>query len=236
LNNAVKFTDSGGKVTLSLHALDSKWAQISIRDTGIGIEPGMVGSIFETFSQAESSLDRSRGGLGLGLALVKGLTELHGGRVAVESPGLKQGSTFRVWLPVVSGAGGTEPEHDVAPPAQSHRVLIIEDNIDAAESLKILLSLSGHDVRVAFTGLEGLQLAREFLPEVVLCDIGLPDGMNGYAVARALRNEEPLASAFLIAMTGFGQGSDRARALEAGFDCHITKPADPAALNRLVSR
>jgi PAS domain S-box-containing protein len=235
LNNAVKFTDSGGKVSLNL-SLDHQWAKISICDTGIGIEPAMLGCIFETFSQAESSLDRSRGGLGLGLALVKGLTELHHGYVTVESPGIGQGSTFSVCIPIVDRADVAQPECVEAPPAHLHRVLIIEDNIDAADSLQIILSMSGHDVRVAFTGQEGLQLAREFLPEVVLCDIGLPDGMNGYTIARALRSEEPLASAFLIAMTGFGQGSDRARALEAGFDCHITKPADPEALNRLVSR
>jgi signal transduction histidine kinase/DNA-binding response OmpR family regulator len=236
LHNAGKFTESGGAVDVKLAAAAGR-AVLSIRDSGIGIEPAMLPLVFEAFSQADRSLDRSRGGLGLGLTLVKRLIELHGGEVGVRSDGLGKGTEVCIALPTVR-----PPHGETSGPAAAHpqtgalRMLIIEDNVDAAESMRVLLTLVGHQVAVAFTGDAGLGKAREFLPDVVLCDIGLPDGMDGYAVARALRQDPALASAYLIAATGYGQAEDQRLAREAGFDAHLTKPVDFPALQELLAK
>ncbi len=236
LHNANKFTDAGGRVEVRLAATSAE-AVLTVRDTGIGMDVAMLTRLFEPFSQADRSLDRSRGGLGLGLALVKGLVELHGGTVRAASAGVGQGSEFTLRLPL-------RQEPDVAraarrgeaAPGASLRVVVIEDNHDTAESLRMLLELSGHRVAVAHAGLPGLQAARELRPDVVLCDIGLPGGMDGYAVARALRADPDVGGAVLIAISGYGQEEDQRRARRAGFDRHLTKPVDPVMLLDLLAR
>jgi PAS domain S-box-containing protein len=234
LHNARKFTDPGGVVTVRVEEETSETAAVVLCDTGIGMEPDMVERLFETFSQADRSLDRSRGGLGLGLALVRGLVEQHGGNVKADSDGPGCGSRFTLRLPRAADPGpAAEPEP--APPLRGgRRILIIEDHRDAAESLQMLLEISGHEVQTAPDGATGLEAARRFRPDVVLCDVGLPNGMNGYDVARALRAEPDLRSCLLVALTGYGQAEDQRLAHEAGFDQHLTKPVDLVVLERVL--
>jgi len=240
LHNAGKFTDTGGRVAVAA-ALEEpesgpRTAVVSVRDTGIGIAPEVLAELFEPFSQAPPGLDRGRGGLGLGLAVVRRLVELHGGTVAASSAGADRGTEIRLRLPLDSERAAVAALQPVAPPVhRSRRCLIIEDNRDAAESMAALLELSGHEVTVAHDGTEGVARARLIQPEVVVCDIGLPGGLDGYAVARALRADPELAGCRLIALTGYGQEEDQRRAREAGFDVHLTKPADPEVLRRLIA-
>lgn len=237
IQNAVKFTDPGGRITVWVHRDEDRGqARVGVRDTGIGIESAMLPEVFTTFTQADRSLDRSRGGLGLGLALVKGMVELHGGSVAASSEGLGKGAEFTFTLPMVE-APRPRPETAEAPlPERSppRRVLVVEDQPDAAYTLRALLELDGHQVEVAHTGPEGVEAARRFRPDVVLCDIGLP-GMDGYAVARALRRDPACDGVTLVAVSGYGQEEDRRRSREVGFDEHLTKPVDPADLGRSVA-
>jgi signal transduction histidine kinase/ActR/RegA family two-component response regulator len=245
LHNANKFTDAGGKVSVRLTistqpppGLDGQgakeWAILSVRDTGIGMEPNMLARVFEAFSQADRSLDRTRGGLGLGLALVKGLVELHGGRVSARSDGVGCGSEFTLILPLAGiSAPATAPAVTHAGPAL--RILVVEDNPDASESMKVLLTLAGHQVHTAGNGLAALEIAEKFRPDVLLCDIGLPDGMDGYEIARSLRLDPTLKNTFLIAMTGYGQDDAQRLAHEAGFDWHLTKPVDFDALREILT-
>jgi CheY-like chemotaxis protein len=235
LTNALKFTARDGEVSLAVASDPDGRASLTVRDTGAGIEPEMLTRLFEPFSQADRTLDRSPGGLGLGLAIVKGLAELHGGSVRAESGGLGRGATFTVTLPgyAESPAPATRP----APPRRAAprlRILVVEDNTDAADSLRMLLEAYGYDVAVAYTGPDGVRAAEASRPEVVICDIGLP-GMDGYRVAQALRGNPATAAARLIALTGYGQEEDRRRAKDAGFDGHLTKPADPAVLRALLA-
>ena len=235
LQNSEKFTNPGGWVRVSL-GVDREEGQavLAVEDSGIGMEPEILGRLFEPFSQADGSLDRSRGGLGLGLALVKGLVDLHGGEVRAESGGKERGSAFTLRLPL-DGAPEAPQEAPVASgEARPLRVLIVEDNRDAADSLRMLLDLAGYQVEVAYTGVEALERARRFHPEVALCDIGLPGGMDGYALARALRGREETAGIHLMAISGYGQEEDQRQARESGFDRHLTKPVDPPALLRLL--
>jgi signal transduction histidine kinase/CheY-like chemotaxis protein len=209
-------------------------AAVTVRDTGIGIEPAMLPRVFETFAQADRSLDRSRGGLGLGLALVKGLVELHGGQVLAESDGPGRGAAFTVWLPLARARRVPQPAPAAAMEEMPRRrILVVEDNRDAAETLREVLELAGHEVAVAYEGPAGLEAAREFHPEVVLCDLGLP-GMDGYAVAAELRRDPTTSATRLIAVSGYGQEEDRRRSLEAGFDRHLIKPVDLVELQRLI--
>jgi len=234
LNNAVKFTESGGRIEVSVAEAEGN-AEVAVADTGIGIDPAMLGQVWGIFNQADSSLERSRGGLGLGLALVKGLAELHGGRVRAESPGLGEGSRFTVSLPTAGAPAAPEPDSTEEPAvAKGRRVLVIEDNVDAAETLGDLLRLFGHEVELANSGPAGIETAARFQPDVVLCDIGLPV-MDGYEVARQLRQNPALKATHLIALTGYGRESDRRRALEAGFDLHLVKPVEPLELQRLLT-
>jgi PAS domain S-box-containing protein len=235
LQNAAKFTARGGKVTLALGVVRGG-AEIRVRDTGVGIEPEILERIFEPFVQADRSLARSAGGLGLGLALVKSLVELHGGSVSAYSAGSGRGAEFVVTLPLDPAQ---RPRPGTAGSREStcrvRRILVIEDNADVAESLRQVLELKRHVVEIARTGPEGVSRAQLFQPEVVLCDIGLP-GMDGFAVARALRAHPSLRTTTLIAFSGYGSAEDLERARVAGFDQHVAKPIDPEDLDRIVNR
>jgi PAS domain S-box-containing protein len=225
LQNAWRFTPAGGKVSVSVEASAELWQAVArVRDTGAGIAPEMLPRLFEPFTQADTSLDRSKGGLGLGLALVKGLVEMHGGTVSAVSEGLGHGAEFTVRFPLEHATPVVEASRGgAAPGGRARRVLIIEDNVDAAETLREVLEFGGHVVEVAYIGTVGIQLARAFQPDVVLCDIGLP-GMDGYEVARAIRIDPLLRHMRLVALTGYAAPDDVARAREAGFDRHVAKP------------
>jgi signal transduction histidine kinase len=237
LDNAAKFTDRGGAVAVTLTTeREPPLALLTVRDTGVGIDPAMLPRLFSVFAQADRSLERTRGGLGLGLSLVKGLVELHGGTVEAHSAGPGQGAAFTLRLPVApEPAAFSELPTTAAADGRRLRVLVVEDSRDAAESLRTLLHLLGHEVTVASTGPEGVQAARACRPDVVLCDIGLPD-LDGYGVARALRRDPVTAGARLIALTGYGQEEDRRNARGAGFDHHLTKPAATEDLLALLAR
>jgi PAS domain S-box-containing protein len=235
LVNALKFTPHDGQVSLSVGTGSVGQVALVVRDTGVGIDPEMLPRLFEPLSQADRTLDRSAGGLGLGLAIVKGLVELHGGTVRAESAGLGQGAAFTVTLAVAQEpAALSGPPGPPRPGKRKLRILVVEDNRDSADSLRMLLEAHGYDVEVAYTGPEGVRVACQQRPEVVICDIGLP-GLDGYGVAAALRQNPDTASARLIALTGYGQDEDRRRAREAGFNEYLTKPADPAALGALLA-
>lgn len=234
LQNAAKFTTKGGAITVSLSRTDGG-ALLEIADTGIGIDAEMLGRIFEPFSQADRSLDRTRGGLGLGLSLVRGLVEQHGGEVHAHSEGAGRGARFSIDLPLSEG-GVDKPGAALfhGSDGRGRKVLVIEDNSDAADTLREILELAGHRVAVAYSGGEGLAKAHEFHPEIILCDLGLP-GMDGYEVARALRRDAAMGSTYLVALTGYAQPEDRRRALGAGYDVHLSKPADPSVLEKLLA-
>jgi len=237
LQNAAKFTDPGGHVTVRVGLNpEANMARVEVSDTGIGIPPELLPRLFEPFVQADRSLDRARGGLGLGLALVKGVTELHGGRVYVRSEGSGSGTTLAFELPAqLPSVGGDEVAAPPGSRAGTLRVLIIEDNRDAASTLRDLLELLGHQAEVAHSGPTGVGMARRLRPDVVLCDLGLP-GMDGYAVAAALRQDPVVAASRLIAVSGYGQEEDLQRSAEAGFDAHLTKPVDVGLLQQLLNR
>jgi len=238
LHNAHKFTNPGGTVTVSMErSEDGQSVVTTVADTGIGIDSKILPSIFDVFRQAEQGLDRSRGGLGLGLALVKGLVELHEGEIHARSDGLSKGSRFSIHLPLEQApAKVAETRAAEVPSAKATkcRVLVIEDNRDAAESASMLLSMEGYEVKTAYTGSDGLAAARAFQPQVVLCDIGLP-GMDGYEVARVIREDVTMPSPYIIALTGYGRDEDRKQAHEAGFDQHLTKPIDYNNLRRTLA-
>jgi signal transduction histidine kinase len=235
LSNANKFTDNNGQVTVSLEATDDGDALVSVMDTGIGMDARTIQHIFEPFAQADHSIDRSHGGLGLGLSLANGLIEQHGGKMRAESAGPGRGSRFMFTLPQIVPTHAPAILAGPTRPVQAQRVLLIEDNLDTAESLKMLLELSGHTVTIAHSGNEGIEQARRHKPQVVICDIGLP-GANGYDVARALRSAPETHSIYMIAMTGYGQDEDKRMAIAAGFDQHLTKPIAIDALEHLLKR
>lgn len=237
LNNARKFTPAEGTVRLELRSdPHSRSARVVVADTGVGIDRELLPHVFEPFRQAEQSLARTHGGLGLGLALVKGIVDLHGGQVSVESSGDGGGTAFTVTLPLARGAAPRKaPVEEILETTQALRVLIIEDNPDAAETLQELVALWGHATAVAHSGPEGIRRAAEFRPQVVLCDIGLPH-MSGYEVAARLRQDPVAGSAYLVAVTGYGQDQDRAQSAAAGFHTHLVKPLDLNALEQLLAR
>ena len=234
LTNAAKYTDPGGHIRVRLDAQDGQ-ARISVADDGIGIEPELLASIFEPFTQSTKATQRAQGGLGIGLAIVKGLVELHGGRVQAKSEGPGRGAQFIVWLPLARAAARPAPPaaKASAPAKVARRVLVVDDNRDAADTLAMLLRSMGAQVEVAYDGTTALELAQRNPPSVALLDIGMP-GMTGYELARRLSTlaEKP----YLIALTGWGQEADRAAAADAGFDRHLTKPVDPKALVALLTR
>ncbi len=231
LGNAAKFTPRGGRVEVMLEK-QGPTALLRVRDNGVGIDREVVDRLFQPFIQAAQTLDRSRGGLGLGLALVKGLVERHSGSVGVTSEGPGRGAEFTVRLPLGATAAETSPA-SANPAAHRRRILVIEDNLDAADSLKIALEFAGNDVQVAYDGPSGLARAHDSHPEVVLCDIGLP-GMSGYEVARAFSADDELRGAVLIALSGYGLPEDKERALSSGFARHLTKPLSLETLDAVL--
>jgi CheY-like chemotaxis protein len=207
---------------------------VEIQDNGIGMASSLVDHVFDPFVQGVRGLDRSEGGLGLGLTLVRSIAQLHGGSVAAASPGAGQGSTFTVRLPLLGMASPPSPMPKLEESLKKQKILVVDDNRDGAESLSLLLRMQGHDVRVAFDGPEALAAAATFHPQKVLLDIGLPD-MDGYEVGRRLRELPGLADVQLIAVTGYGQDADRQAASAAGFAFHLTKPVDLQELSRLMA-
>ena len=235
LTNAAKYTDPGGRIELSAR-VSGRTATVAVKDSGIGLEPESMGRIFEMFAQVKSALDRSEGGLGIGLALVKGLAELHGGAVEARSPGLGQGSTFSVHLPVTQASSSAEIQGVSIPQAPvvavpTRRVLVADDNKDAAMTLQAILELDGHEVHLAHDGQAALEAAERLGPQVAVLDIGMPK-LNGYEIARRIRSSDWGRHGRLIALTGWGQEGDRQRAFAAGFDAHLTKPVDADELKR----
>jgi PAS domain S-box-containing protein len=226
LTNAAKYTNPGGHVWLTVQQ-EGEEAVLRVRDTGVGIAPEILPRIFDLFTQAEQTLDRSQGGLGIGLALVQRLVELHGGTVAASST-LGQGSEFVVRLPAVpprKPQPASPPAEKAQPPGPSLRVMVVDDNVDTVTTLAMLVQESGHEVRTAYDGSAVLEAALDYRPNVVLLDIGLP-GLNGFEVAKQIRQQPALQNALLVAMTGYGRDSDRQRSQEAGFDHHLVKPGD----------
>jgi CheY-like chemotaxis protein len=211
---------------------------ISVTDNGLGIPADMISRIFDMFTQVNHTLERAQGGLGLGLALVRRLAEMHGGSIEAHSDGVDMGSTFTMRFPLAEGsAPALDPPApaDSAVPSAGRRILVVDDNVDGAETLAMLLSLSGYETRTAFDGPSALSAAAEFQPHAVFLDIGLP-GMNGYEVALRLRALAGLKATRLIALTGWGTEEDQRKSREAGFDAHLTKPVEPAAVDEVLAR
>jgi CheY-like chemotaxis protein len=236
LNNAVKFTPRGGAIWFTADR-ESNEAVVRVRDTGVGIPADALPRVFDMFQQAEPILERSSGGLGIGLTLARRLVEMHGGRIAIASPGAGQGTDVEIRLPVTRAQVSTPavpepPEPRIA--TRALKVLIVEDNADAAEMLELLVTDLGHTAKVAHDGPAGIAMAVDFAPDVVFLDIGLP-GMSGYAVARTLRSLPAFSTVYIAAVTGWGQDEDRKKARDAGFDSHFTKPLSPAVLTDLLA-
>jgi CheY-like chemotaxis protein len=237
LNNAAKYTDPGGNIALIAERQGSD-VVVTVRDNGVGIPPEMLPRVFEMFTQVDRSLERSQGGLGIGLSLVKGIVEMHRGSVEALSDGQGRGSEFVVRLPIVV-AGTPQPttggvDSAAVSPAAGRRILVVDDNQDSARSLARLLKLTGHEAHMAHDGGEAVEAAEQHRPEVILLDIGLPV-MNGYDVARAIRGRPWGSDVAIVALTGWGQEGDRQRSKDAGIDRHLVKPVDPADLERLLA-
>lgn len=237
LTNAAKYTPEGGQIRLAV-AREGQVVAIRVRDTGLGIPADLLPRVFDLFMQGDRSLERSEGGLGIGLALVRHLVERHGGTVEAHSDGAGYGSELVVRLPPLAAPceapDGAARRPDESEESGPRRVLVIDDDRDAAESMTVLLELWGHEVRIAYSGQEAVDMASAQAPDAVLLDIGLP-GMNGYEVARRLRALPGCAKVMLVAVTGYGQEEDRRRSRESGFDHHLTKPVEPAALQGLLA-
>jgi two-component system CheB/CheR fusion protein len=232
LDNAVKFTPNGGSIDIDVQR-EGQEALLRVTDNGMGIAPEMLSRVFELFAQGDQPMDRPAGGLGIGLTLSRRLAELHGGTITVESEGRGRGAQFTVRLPVETAAALARPPAEPAP-ERPRNILIVEDNDDARESMRLLLESLGHRVIASSDGQRGLALALQYVPEVVLIDLGLP-GLDGYEVARGLRSIPEGKTAMLIAVTGYGQQDDRRRSKEAGFDAHLVKPVSQSLLSSLIS-
>jgi PAS domain S-box-containing protein len=235
LNNAAKYTEPGGRIELAVQATEGH-VEVVVRDNGIGIPPDMQGRVFDIFTQVDRTLEKSQGGLGIGLSIAKRLVEMHGGTIAVKSDGHERGSEFVVRLPTrcATGASPAEPATpEVHGRGKARRILIADDNRDSAATLAILLEAGGNQVRVAHDGAAAIEAAAEFSPDVVLLDIAMPR-LNGYDACRVIRAQPASADAFIVALTGWGQPEDRKRAEGCGFDCHLVKPVEPAALEQLI--
>lgn len=235
LNNACKFTDKGGHISITVESAEMH-AVIRVRDNGIGIAAEELPRIFDMFTQLDTSLERSISGLGIGLTLVKSLVEMHGGTVEVYSAGVGQGSEFVVRLPILIESEKLpllEPSNSELPPPQGRRILVVDDNRDSAKSLAMLLTLTGNETHTAFDGLEAVEAAASFRPDVILLDIGLPK-LNGYEACRRIRNEPWSQGMILVALTGWGQEEDRKESNDAGFNAHMVKPVGHADLTKLL--
>src|SRR5688500_5360938 len=237
ISNAAKYTPPGGHIMIGARRRAGDALELSVRDTGVGIPRDMLDKVFDMFTQVTQSIERSQGGLGIGLTLVKRLVELHGGTVEARSAGPGQGSEFIVRLPPRAGAPLAQPAA-LAPhanaPATAQRILVADDNRDAADSLAFMLRLAGHEVRIAYDGRQAIDMAETFRPALALLDIGMPR-LNGLEAARHLRRQAYGEEMMLIALTGWGQPDDRSRSLAAGFDHHVVKPVDPSMLERLLA-
>jgi CheY-like chemotaxis protein len=236
LNNAAKYTERGGEIRLSADR-EGEWAVIRVRDNGIGIPAEMLPRIFDMFLQVDRALEKAQGGLGVGLSLVKGLVELHGGSVQAHSDGLGRGSEFVVRLPAVPDTAARPVRHTAkktAAAASRRRVLIIDDNRDAALSLAAMLDAMNYETKVAFDGVEAVEAAADFRPAIVLLDIGMPR-LNGYDTCRRMRKQPWGRSIVIGALTGWGRDKDQRRSRAAGFDFHLVKPVEPGALSRLLN-
>jgi CheY-like chemotaxis protein len=235
LTNAAKYTDRGGKIHLEATA-DAESVRISVTDTGVGLAPEAVAAVFKMFSQVTGTEDRSEGGLGIGLALAQGFMRLHGGTIEAHSAGVGRGSEFVVRLPrrtIDTPPAKPEPGLIVQPELRARRVLIADDNRDAAESLAMLLEIEGHQVAIASNGTQALEHIVEHKPDIALLDIGMPKP-DGYEVARRVRANAACDDVVLVAVTGWGQEGDKIRAREAGFDLHFTKPVEPERIIELL--
>jgi CheY-like chemotaxis protein/two-component sensor histidine kinase len=235
INNSAKYTDPGGHIEVTANR-ECDQVLVTVRDDGIGIPPEALPTLFTLFTQVNYSLERAQGGLGIGLALAKGIVDLHGGEVAARSAGVGKGTEFTVRLPVSPDHSLAEGELAPEPVdgRQKRRILIVDDSRDGAACLGMMLSLQGHDTRTAHDGQEAIELAEAFRPEVILLDIGLPR-LNGYDACRRIREQPWSKDTFMIAVTGWGQEDDRLRSQEAGFDRHMVKPIDPEALQQLLA-
>ncbi len=234
LSNAAKFTEPGGRIQVQLDREDTHGI-VRVRDDGVGMPADLVPHVFDLFMQGDRSLERAQGGLGLGLSLVKRLVELHGGTVQARSEGAGKGSEFSISLPMAMAPLTTESREPARQAdSEPRRILVVDDNRDAADSIADLLRLERHTVQTAYSGAAALSVARVYKPDVVFLDIGLP-GMDGYEIARRLREFPETARSRLIALTGYGQASDREQSKAAGFDAHVVKPVDPTALPPLVA-
>jgi CheY-like chemotaxis protein len=233
LNNAAKYTPEGGRVTLEVKVLDREVAVI-VRDNGLGIPGDMASRVFEIFTQVDRSFEKMQGGLGIGLSIAKRLVEMHGGKIELASEGLGLGCAFTVLLPAKiegSEAGGGLPGEDTP---RRRRVLVADDNSDAAATLAMLLEMLGNEVRVAHDGEEAVSVAAEFHPDAILLDIGMPR-LDGYAACRRLRLLPDVSPAYIVALTGWGHEDDKDRARAAGFDRHLVKPVDPEVLQQMIA-
>ncbi|QJW98531.1 PAS domain S-box protein [Frigoriglobus tundricola] len=237
LTNSAKYTHRGGNIRVSV-GRDGDTAVVSVKDDGIGIPPAMLGRVFEMFVQVDRTLEKTTGGLGIGLSLVKGLVEMHGGTIEARSAGEGRGSEFEVRLPVAmpaaGGPGAANGRAEEVVTSSLRRILVVDDNVDSADSLGQLLEMLGNEVRTAYDGEAGIRVAAEFRPAVVLCDIGMPK-VNGYDAARRIRAEPCGKSMVLVALTGWGQEDDRQKSTDAGFDFHLVKPVETAALMKLLA-
>jgi CheY-like chemotaxis protein/two-component sensor histidine kinase len=233
LNNAAKYTEAGGRIDV-LARQEEQEVMVAVRDTGVGIPADMLPRVFELFLQVETTRGHAQGGLGIGLTLVKSLVELHGGRVEARSPGLGQGSELTVRLPIATGARAEAIRRDAEAPLAPRRILVVDDNRDAADSLGMLLEALGSEVEIAYDGPAALEAVPRYRPEVVLLDIGMP-GMNGHEVARRLRERPEGRDLMLVALTGWGQDQDRRCSEAAGFDRHLVKPVALDALRDLLA-
>ncbi len=237
LNNAAKYTAEGGKINLIL-AIDESQAILRVQDNGVGIPPEMLSEVFDMFTQVNRTLDRAQGGLGIGLSLVRRLTELHGGTVTADSAGLGSGSTFTVRLPLLPAGESSAVPQDVPAHEESKRprlrILVIDDIADVADVMKMMLEMEGFETQVAYSGATALDIARQFAPDAIFCDIGLPE-MDGHEIARRIRADPAIAPATLIALTGWGAEAELRRTRESGFDFHMVKPVDTNALLELLS-
>ncbi|CAG1018666.1 two-component system, sensor histidine kinase [Burkholderiaceae bacterium] len=235
LNNAAKYTPQHGRIDLHAECVGGELV-LSVTDNGVGIPPRAMRSLFQIFSQVDRSRPHSQGGLGIGLSIVKTFIELHGGRVEAASNGEGSGSTFTVTMPLVDScdaAGEALPRVDTRREVRPQRILVVDDNVDSADSLSLLLTACGHAVVKAYTGEEGIAAALRSPPDLAILDIGLPD-MSGFDVANRLRAEPPTAHTVLVALSGWGQGVDRQRSAQAGFAHHLVKPADPGTVLELI--